>query len=382
MKTEPNTDRAVTSIQKSISKLICEPRSEDLQHKIASAFCSEFLAQSSRPKYIFGINVYTRSVLDHIKVDGIIDDFTNEIVFQGIPIVKSKDVEANSLVLIAAGGRPLSAKKQIDDLGIQNLDYFSFFKYSGFSSLTPIVFNETFTDDFRSYTVNYEWIHDLFADEASRTIFRKLINFRLNYNLDDLQGFSSRESEQYFEDFLQLALAGETFIDVGGFNGYNSLEFIKRCPQYSAIHLFEPEPESHLKCIQQLQGRPNIYCHAHGLADNKTLLRFEPSGSASKISSQGSTQIQVDRLDDVLQDNFKPTLIKMDIEGAELLAIEGAKHTIMTYHPRLAICVYHNAGDFWRIPQKILTLRKDYRIYLRHYSESIYETVMFFIPIK
>ena len=86
------------------------------------------------------------------------------------------------------------------------------------------------------------------------------------------------------------------------------------------------------------------------------------------------------RLEDVLQDRFKPTLIKMDIEGAELLEIEGSKHNITTYHPRLAICVYHNVGDFWRIPRKILSLRSDYQIYLRHYTESIYETVMFFIP--
>lgn len=96
----------------------------------------------------------------------------------------------------------------------------------------------------------------------------------------------------------------------------------------------------------------------------------------------GSIRIEVDRLDDVLEDRFKPTLIKMDIEGAEMLAIEGAKHTITTYHPRLALCVYHNVGDFWRIPLKIFSLRNDYRVHLRHYTESIYETVMFFIPNK
>ena len=72
----------------------------------------------------------------------------------------------------------------------------------------------------------------------------------------------------------------------------------------------------------------------------------------------------------------------MDIEGSELDAIEGAKNLISLNHPRLAICVYHNAGDFWKIPQRILSIRSDYRIYLRHYTESIYETVMFFIPTR
>jgi FkbM family methyltransferase len=363
-----------------MSALILEPKNEAAKRNAASAFCAEFCAQGPRPKYIFGRNVYTRSVLEHIEIDGVIDDFTSETTFQGAPIRKTRDVEKNALILIAAGGRPLSVKKQLDELGLQNLDYFSFLKYSGLQSLTPVVFNEQFADDFREHEADYEWIHGLLADEMSRTIFRKLVSFRLNYDLDDLQGFRVREPEQYFEDFLQLAPAGETFIDVGGFNGYNSLEFIKRCPEYSAIHLFEPEPENYLKCMDALQGRPNVYCHPHGLSDKKETLRLEPQGSGSKISATGSIRIEVDRLDDVLQDRFKPTLIKMDIEGAEMLAIEGAKHTIATYHPRLALCVYHNVGDFWRIPRKILSLRSDYRIYLRHYTESIYETVMFFIP--
>lgn len=365
-----------------MSTLTLEPQNEVSKRSAAIDFCTKFCSQDTQPKYIFGRNVYTRSVLEHVNVDGVIDDFTSETLFQGVPIRKTKDVESNALVLIAAGGRPLSAKKQLDELCLRNLDYFSFLKYSGLKSLALVVFNEQFADDFRANEANYEWIHSLLADETSRIIFRKLVSFRLNYDLDDLQGFSAREPEQYFEDFLQLAPAGETFIDVGGFNGYNSLEFIKRCPEFSAIHLFEPEPENYLKCMEALRGRPNIYCHPHGLSDKKETLRLEPLGSGSKISATGSIRIDVDRLDDVLKDRFRPTLIKMDIEGAEMLAIEGAKHTITTYHPRLALCVYHNVGDFWRIPQKILSLRDDYRIYLRHYTESIYETVMFFIPIK
>lgn len=363
-----------------MSPLILEPQNEATKRNVAQAFCAEFCSPGARPKYIFGRNVYTRSVLDHLRVDGVIDDFTEETDFHGSPVRKTQDVEKNALILIAAGGRPQSVKKMLDAQGFQNLDYFSFLKYAGIPTLTPVVFNENFADDFREHEADYEWIYGLLADQASRDTFRKLVSFRLNYDLDDLQGFTAREPEQYFEDFLQLAPAGETFIDVGGFNGYNSQEFIKRCPQYGAVHVFEPEPENYRQCQQALQGLPEVYCHPHGLSDRKETLRLEPQGSGSKISANGSIRIEVDRLDDVLQNRFKPTLIKMDIEGAEMLAIEGAKNTIVTYHPRLALCVYHKPGDFWRIPKQVLSLRSDYQIYLRHYTESIYETVMFFIP--
>ena len=76
------------------------------------------------------------------------------------------------------------------------------------------------------------------------------------------------------------------------------------------------------------------------------------------------------------------TFLKMDIEGTELLALEGASQTISRCKPRMAICVYHNASDLWRIPQKVLSIFDGYDIYLRHYTEGVTETVMFFIPQK
>jgi hypothetical protein len=76
------------------------------------------------------------------------------------------------------------------------------------------------------------------------------------------------------------------------------------------------------------------------------------------------------------------TFIKMDIEGSECNALAGAHETICRCHPRLAVAVYHHAGDLWRIPQLVLATRDDYSLYLRHYTEGVVETVMFFIPQK
>jgi len=100
--------------------------------------------------------------------------------------------------------------------------------------------------------------------------------------------------------------------------------------------------------------------------------------SASTISSDGDTSIKVDKLDNII-DSYV-SFIKMDIEGAEQDAIEGAKKTIKKYHPRLAISAYHKADDIWKIPELILAIRSDYKIYLRHYTEGFTETVIFFIP--
>ena len=72
--------------------------------------------------------------------------------------------------------------------------------------------------------------------------------------------------------------------------------------------------------------------------------------------------------------------IKMDIEGAESEALEGAKQTIRAFHPKLAISVYHKLDDFWTIPKYIDQLGMGYRFYLRHFTIHREETVLFAGP--
>ena len=345
----------------------------------AQRFCTEFLADGPRPKYLLGRNVYAEAVARHVDLAGFVDDFYPEASWLGRPVIRSQEIPAGALVLNAAGGRPLSAKRRLDDLGLENIDYFAFAKYAGLP-LVPVVFNEGFSEDFQTNEVEYRWIEGRLYDELSCSLLRKLVSFRLKYDLELLCGFEAREHAQYFEDFLDLQPAGESFVDVGGYDGATSREFMRRCPGYRAVHVFEPEPQNFTKCVAALGSSANVHCLPLGLSDARRSLRLTAQGSGSKIVEGGAVVIEVDRLDDVLQEQEAPTLIKIDIEGEESAAIEGARRTIAAHHPRLAICVYHRAGDFWRIPRQVLAIRDDYDIYLRHYTESIYETVMFFMP--
>lgn len=67
----------------------------------------------------------------------------------------------------------------------------------------------------------------------------------------------------------------------------------------------------------------------------------------------------------------------MDIEGSEHDAILGAKKIIKRYKPVLAICVYHRDEDFFDIPNLILSIRPDYKLYFRQYEITDEETVCY-----
>jgi len=345
--------------------------------KNAIAFCDEFL-HGSNPKYVFGRNECAASIAGVVEVNGFIDDFTSEIEFLGKPVIRVEDLPKNAMVVSAViGVRPITVQQRLINQGIRQLDYFSFRKYSGTQTI-PVWFLDDSIQDFDIHRERYDWIYSLLQDDKSRLEFNKIIHFRLTNDLKYMEGFTDAQHRQYFEDFLVLRSKGEVFVDVGCFDGYTSLEFIKLCPNYAAVHVFEPEPGNMATVKEKLAGYPRIYFHPYGLSNVSQTLRFSAQGSSSRISDQGEIEIKVESLDDVLHEPF--TFLKMDIEGEEISALEGAKQAIIKHHPRLAISVYHKVDALWRIPQCVLSYRDDYKIFLRHYTESFTETVMFFVP--
>lgn len=67
----------------------------------------------------------------------------------------------------------------------------------------------------------------------------------------------------------------------------------------------------------------------------------------------------------------------MDIEGAELDALIGAKNTIKNNKPFCTICVYHRPGDIFVIANYLKELVPEYKFKIRHYGMSMCETVLY-----
>jgi FkbM family methyltransferase len=351
--------------------------SSDYLDSYAESFCARFFSDDV-PKYVFGANEYTSSIAKFVSLTGVIDTVSERESFQGIPVVPIDLVPDNALVVsIVVLGKPLTAERKLSQYRFEHLDYFSFLKFSGVP-LSPVLYQEGMRQDIEANQQKYETVFASLGDEVSRNQMQNIVNFRLTNDLRHMRGFQAIEHLQYFEDFLDFEDSGEVFLDVGGLDGFTSREFLRLNPGYEAVHIFEPEPLNRLLAEENLLGYPNVHFHEMGLSDKKESLTFNSGGAASVISDSGDSSINVDRLDAVFGDRV--TFIKMDIEGWELPALRGASDTILKNHPRLAVAAYHGVDDLWRIPELILGIRDDYRVFLRHYTEGVCETILFFVP--
>lgn len=81
-----------------------------------------------------------------------------------------------------------------------------------------------------------------------------------------------------------------------------------------------------------------------------------------------------------IENKIYPDFIKMDIEGAEMSALQGGIKTIQQCRPQLAISIYHSDSDFINIPLYLNEHLKDYFFRLGHYSPRMSETVLYAIP--
>lgn len=330
-------------------------------------------------RYILGRNESAKKLSKVIEFDAFIDDFTDEILFLGKPVLKTEEIEKNSIVISCSLAiYPLSAIESVKKKGINKiLTYLEVVKYST-NNLLTMDFIDKSCIDLKNNLGKYEYIYSRMADEYSKKIFSDILNFRKNKDLSYMEGYKVDFIGQYFESFLNLK-AGEVFIDAGGYDGQTSIEFAKHCPDYKSIYIFEPSAENLELAEENLKNYKNITFITKGLSNKKEILSFDPvAGSASSLSQHGTAEINVDTLDTLVCE--KISFIKMDIEGAERLAIEGMKNHILNDYPKLAISVYHKSEDFWKIPEQIFTIRDDYDIYMRHYTEGTDETVMFFMP--
>lgn len=175
-------------------------------------------------------------------------------------------------------------------------------------------------------------------------------------NTRDMDGFELGQrgflpaNEIKFTKFLIKHLKEtEIFYDVGasyGFYTYLALEFVKE------VHLFEPIPEVFQILELNLKDKKNVYLNNFALSQIKgeqDLYVTEGALGSSTLIKNGlkylnffyrKIRVKTLPLDEYVKTHNPPTFLKLDVEGAESLVIEGGINFFKNFSPTISMEVW------------------------------------------
>lgn len=199
------------------------------------------------------------------------------------------------------------------------------------------------------------------------------------YEYYDMEGVEV-SGRQYFDDFW-LPQKEEVMVDAGMYRGETIEEIINwnKGLGYAKIIGIEPDKENFVVAQRRIEKKKlkNIELRNVGVGNSCKEYKFMANGnSGSYFAENGNEKVIVETIDSIVGAQ-NVSYIKMDIEGFELDALKGATNTIKRSHPRLLVCLYHKPEDIVEIPQYILEVDDSYKFYLRLYSNTYMETLLY-----
>jgi FkbM family methyltransferase len=220
----------------------------------------------------------------------------------------------------------------------------------------------------------------LWSDDASRGEYLAQVRWRLT---GDFSLPAPVQHTAYFPLELCPLTDHEVFVDCGAYDGDSIRTFLDQPKKsFKKIYGFEPDPANFRKLREEVSLRAErdsitLQCAAVGAHNGSVTF----SGDGNEASSVGKGEMVVNciTLDEVLS-GTEPTYIKMDIEGAELDALNGARKIIQRHSPVLAICSYHLQNHLWKIPLLIQSMNPSYSFFLRPHLLEGWDLVCYAIP--
>ena len=228
---------------------------------------------------------------------------------------------------------------------------------------------------------NIDRINDLIdklQDEKSIETLKAVIKMRLSWNEEYVNDVVDKD--MYFIKELKLT-DNEVFVDGGAYDGDTLDDFLMRVVgNFDSVYCFEPgknQYETLQNRVEKYKYKKNIHLYNEGLYSKSEQIGFTGNGTEFHVNNnEQGNKCKVIAIDGI---KIKPTLIKLDVQGFELEALKGSINTIKKYKPSMAICVYHKMEDILDVVDWINSLKLNYKLYLRHHSKTINDTVLYAI---
>ncbi len=220
----------------------------------------------------------------------------------------------------------------------------------------------------------------LFCDGGSRELYDQVVFSHATGEYGGCERLERPLREQYFPPDIAPEKGWRRFVDCGGYTGDTVENLLPRVGSFEACAVFEPDSRNFAAMAKRLAGlRERIgqrFLFPCAVSGGAEMHGFSSGTGSGGLCASGGTAVQTVSLDMAVPD-FHPTLIKMDIEGAELSALAGARNLIRRDRPDLAVCTYHAVNHVWDIPLLLNSWGLGYRFYLRCYNAYTMETVLY-----
>lgn len=237
----------------------------------------------------------------------------------------------------------------------------------------------TFTDSawFSAASERAERLDSVLADEMSKKVLKSIMDYRMSADIGYLAECESSVPEAY-ENILRPS-GNEDYLDIGAYRGDTVEEFVSYARTWNSVTAVEPDVKTFSKLRENVSG-------IEGCSSVNAFMTSEPgeillsSGKGRGTSADRSgTPVRCESVDSLMKGK-RVSLIKIDAEGEELEILKGASDTIRTQKPKIRTAAYHKADDLFDLTDLVLSLRDDYKVYLRHYpAVPDWDTDLFFV---
>lgn len=328
-----------------------------------------------------GKNIISQFLKSKLKIFAIIDNNYKESKYNNIPVITVKKLnliknkhEINCLLTLH--NHYLNIKKLANDLKKYNFkNIYTLVNIKKlFPKVNPII-GYWLNLDFNFDDDEIRGVIDLFKDKKSKKLLNEIYKYRKYGNIIDIP-IPSLNDEYVPKDIPKYKMPLR-IVDCGAFNGCTIKKIKSSYNNIRSILAFEPDILNYKNLIKLKLNKTKLTCLPLGLWSEAASLRFEGNGDmSSNLSVSGKSIITLVKYDDAFP-NYKPNLIKMDIEGAEYNALLGMEKTILKYKPNLCISVYHKPDDIIKIPNLIKSWNLGYDFYLRVHEYNTFGIVLY-----
>lgn len=312
------------------------------------------------------------SSLQYESIDPLcyIDTHKAGSIFNGKPVYSPEYLQEqdNPLVLVSSA-EPSTLSEIKKRLSSMSINYYSLDEYILAKNMD-----------------NIQKVYTFLKESSTHDSYMEIINCRMEGRFPKREHISPVLFRYFSPPVFQQPDPSDIVLDLGAYCGDSFEKFVfVHDGMFQKYYLFEPVPEMLNACRKRTERLQQEWA-----LDTSSIVMMEAavgnsSGQAvfvagdSKVGGRlagaekpDASEISLVRqlsLDELFSgNNERVSFIKADIEGAEYEMLLGARKLICRDRPRLALSLYHNPSDMYRIPLLLKSMIPDYRFEFYHYS--------------